>query len=95
MKQKKQPKKQSKRQPRQKKRHWPWLKALSVLMFALVLVFLWVLWVMDKEVRRLGIFTKESQGVQQVRPEASPQVEEIEKEEKKVLEGTLRERSKR
>ncbi len=64
-------------------------------MFALVLVFLWVLWVMDKEVRRLGIFSKETQRVQQVRPKASPQVEEIEKEEKKALESILRERSKR
>ncbi len=88
-------KRQPKKQPRQKKRHWPWLKTLSVLTFALVLVFLWMLWVMDKEVRRLGIFTRAGQRVQQVRSEASSQVEEIEKEEKKALEDLLAERSKR
>ena len=68
---------------------------LSLLTFVLALAFLWVLWVMNKEARRLGIFTREEPGVSQVKPGASSPVEEIEKEEKQALENILKEKSGR
>lgn len=82
-----------KKRPRRKKRRWSWLQILSLLTFALVLVFLWMLGVMDREVRRLEIFGREDQRGQQVKPGASSQAEEIEREEKKALEDILREKS--
>ena len=84
-----------KRPPKRKKRHWPWLEIFSLLTFALVLVFLWALWVTNKEALRLGIFSRESQEVQQVKPGEPSQAQEIEKEEKKALEDILREKSQR
>ena len=84
-----------KRQPKRKKRHWPWLEVLSLLTFALVLVFLWALWVMNKEAWRLGIFGGENPGGQQAKPGESSQAQEIEREEKKALEDILRKRSER
>jgi type VI protein secretion system component VasK len=84
-----------KKQPKQKKRRWPWLKMLSLLTFALALTSLWVLWVMNKEARRLGIFAREEPGVSQAKPGASSPVEEIEREDKKALENILKKRSGR
>ncbi len=91
-KQKKPAKRQPKKQPKQKKRRWLWLKALSLLTFALALGFLWVLWMMDKEAQRLGLFDKVKPKGQPVSSGVSVQVEEIEEEEKKALEDILKER---